>query len=215
MWQPIAFFAGAMLFVAGPLVVWKVLSHGELTESWRAWARARELEFVEATGPWLRRTGMHVRGQRGAVRFDLHLCIEKGRRNGAVFTRLVANGPEIAGVALELRRRWWLELLNRRLMDGWIEIDDAHLAERWLVRAKRTGPAAGDDAERCAAATLIAGDFRKRLIEFQHVEFVGVAGGELDLRMRGEIGDERVLDDAVELACAAWSSVRAPLRKAS
>jgi hypothetical protein len=169
-------------------------------EAWRAYASSRAFRWIQASGPWYRRTSDAIEGSVQGVPFHLDTYVVSTGKSHVTFTR--------ATCALEGQAAANCTITPRTIFTGF--------GEALGVKSIRTGDPAFDaklslrSKDPRGALALVDETVRSRLRALDRRASLVVAGKEAKLRWNGAEKDPAVLDAACEIVSAvARASARA------
>jgi hypothetical protein len=171
--------------------------------AWRAYATSRGARFIEREGPWYRRRGPTIRGQRDDVHFDIdHYVVHHGK-SSTIYTRVRAACARAGRTELKLRPNGFLAGVGRTMGMEFASTKDKRFDERFAVRSKAGGSV---DAVFDAPA-------RERLLDVDKRFTLTIKDGLATLRWHGWERNEARLDAAVAAIVALCRPQNQPLEK--
>lgn len=170
---------------------------------WRAYAASRGARFIEREGPWYRRRGPTIRGQRDDVQFDIDYHVVHHGKSSTIYTRVRAACARAGRAELKLRPNGFLVGVGRTMGMEFAATKDKRFDERFAVRSKSGG----------APGELFDPQTRERLLAVDKRFTLTIKDGLATLRWHGWERNEAVLDAAAAAIAALCRPLNQPLEK--
>lgn len=170
---------------------------------WRAYAASHGVRFIERGGPWYRRRGPSMRGQRDGVDFAIEHHVVHHGKSSTIYTRVRADCARVGRTELKLRHNGFWTGVGRTLGMEFVATKDPRFDERFAVRSKSGG----------AMGAVFDPQTRERLLQIQKRFTLSIKDGLATLQWHGWERNEAVLDTAVAAMVALCRPQDASLEK--